>query len=91
MRRINRAIQTQKRMQTNLNIRREHFIVCPQTVIDSIMTDKDIASLLVDETNKWKITLTPIENVRFTDFTFNDYNLKPAVDQLFEYNTVIKT
>jgi hypothetical protein len=49
------------------------------------MTDKDIASLLVDEANKWKITLTAIEDVRFTDFTFHDYNLKPAIDQLFVY------
>jgi hypothetical protein len=51
MRRINRAIQTQKRMQTDLNVRREHFIVCHQTVIDSLKTYMDIASLLVDETN----------------------------------------
>ncbi len=55
------------------------------------MTDKDIAPFLVDETNKWKITLTPIENVRFTDFTFHDYSLKPAVDQLFEYIIIVKT
>jgi hypothetical protein len=91
MRRINRAIKTQKRIQTNLNVKREHFIVCPQTVVDSIMTDKDITSLLMDGANKWKITLTAIEDVRFTDFTFNDYNLKPAVDQLFQYITVAKT
>jgi hypothetical protein len=78
-------------MQTNLNIRREHFIVCNQTVIDSLKADKDIAPLLVDEVNKWEITLTPFENVRFTDFSFYDYNLKSAVDQLFEYITVVKT
>jgi hypothetical protein len=51
---------------------------------------KEFNQFLSRQSRKWKITLSAIEEARFTDFNFHEDYLTSIFDQLFENITLIK-
>jgi hypothetical protein len=71
-----------------LTIRIEHFIICPQKIVDVLTANKQVKKFTMRGQRKWEITLVAIDDVRFTGFTFHEDNLASIMNQLLESITL---
>lgn len=77
-------------METDSIIRIEHFVICPEKIANELRVNKQVKKYLSYGSRRWKITLTSIEDVRFTGFTFQEDNLTSIMNQLFENIILVK-
>jgi hypothetical protein len=84
------VIEIERRIETDLTFRREHFIICPQKIVNLLKGNKQLKKYFVKGPRRWRVVLGAIEDVRMSDFTFHEEYMTSIVNQLFENITVAK-